>query len=113
MDLSGEGIIALFHFYFDFTQYSPIKYQLQCTPSSVYNSHRKHKILKLFNIVNNVFGSWPFLLNTTQGSSLDLTPELITDANISIHTTHMSNIRRIATGRQDDTQATKKKGCKL
>lgn len=55
----------------------------------------------------------PFLLDTTQGSSLDLTPELATDANISIRTTHMSDTRHIATGRQDDTQATMKKGCKL
>lgn len=112
MDFSGREIIAPGFFFcvsFEFTQCSPIKYQLRCTPSSVYNSHQKHKILKLFNTVINVFGSWPFLLNTTQGSSLDLTPDPVTDANISIHTTHMSDTRHIATGRQDDTRATMKK----
>lgn len=116
MDFSGREVIALFFFCvsFEFTQCSPIKYQLRCTPSSVYSTHRKHKkILKLFNTVINVFGSWPFLLNTTQGSSLDLTPDPITDANISIHTTHVRHTAHRYRQTRRHTSNNEKKGCKL
>lgn len=82
----------------------------------VYSSHQKHKwnpkVVQHGDI--NGFSSWPFLLNTTQGSSLDLTPDPHhRRQHVHPRYTHVQHTAHNYRQTKRHTSNNEKKGCKL